>query len=305
MSRPKSATGRLEAAQAALEETTRKLGELKARRNECLLKDKDAEAAKLGAEIEALQHSARVHEDKIVLLKTATEQEAVERRAKENEQQNRRIDALFDHRDEDIAKLAALEEQRATIWRRVQDTNRKIVAAHSWELADLSACMLTPSSVNAALSHEAYRLSYVPRRYGGFDGPNAGQMLPGGACPRPLENMDLPERTLPMVDVFAAASEHGKARLRGEFRVADSARASAQAAAVTNGGDAPVANGQGERPPRTAAEQERDVALQELLRLGEDISPQGELRYKAQLEKVRQFEDAVAAEQGVGAQSNA
>jgi hypothetical protein len=70
----------------------------------------------------------------------------------------------------------------------------------------------------------------------------------------------------------------------------------------------PATNGQGEArlatpsPQRTEAQRRRDLALQELHRLSEDISPQGDLRYKAQLEKVRLIEQEVAAEQGVETQ---
>jgi hypothetical protein len=312
----RTATTRLGAAEVALEQANARLVELRERRIQLLLQDKDAEAAQIAGEIQEHERLARGHEDKIALLKTQAAQEAVERRAKENEAQNKRIDALFNSRDEDIAKLAALEEQRVTVWRRVLDTNRKIVAAHNWTSADLSAVVLVPALVNATLAHESFRLSYTPRLLGGQqEAPDAGLSLPGSKSPR-VEWELQPERILPMADVFAAASEHGKARLRGKSGTVvnnvpivngapQQGVADALPGEATNGGDAPAANVQGESPLRTAAEARLGLELRELNRLSNDTSPAGQIAYDAKLEKVRQAQDAVAAEQGIGVQGHA
>jgi hypothetical protein len=314
VSRSKSATGRLEAAEAAIQEGNRRLAELSQRRNECLLRDRDSEAAALALEIQEAQRLVQGHTDKVALLRAEAEREANEKRIRENEAQNKRIDALFDLRDEDIAKLAALEEQRATLWRRVLDANRRIVAAHSWSAADLSACMLIPLAVGSALSFESYRQSYTPRKFGGqVEASGAGQSLPGSRVPR-VEWREQPSLIRPMKDVFRDAGEHGKRRLRGQGSAAaplegvqhqpaaDSARARVQAAAVTNGGDAPVTNGHGERPPHTTAQEWLVLLWQEQEKLAKDTSPQGDLAYKAHMEKVTQAQDAVDAEKRVAQQ---
>ena len=292
---------RVEAAQAALEETTRKLAELNQQRNKLLLEDNDSEAAKLGAEIEALQHTARVHEDKIILLKAAAEQDANEKRLREREAQNKRIDALFDLRGEDIAKLAALEKQRVTVWRRVLDTNRRIVAAHDWTPSDLSACLLGPSAVNGALAHESWRVSYTPLHYGGApEAPDAGQALPGARVPR-HDWRDLPERILPMKDAFAAAGEYGKQALRGKRPTAP---VDVPVLVTATNGDAgagatPVTNG-GEPAQRSEAEQRKIALEKQMEELAKD--PAREAEYNDVVRALEQVHAVLAAEQRVETQ---
>jgi hypothetical protein len=301
---------RVEAAQAALEETTRKLAELNQQRNKLLLEDNDSEAAKLGAEIEALQHTARVHEDKIVLLKAAAEQEAHEKRLREREAQNKRIDLLFDHRSEIAKKLAGCKKQETALWRQLLALTRQIVAAHNWTPSDLSACLLGPSAVNGALAHESYRVSYTPRLLGGqVEAPDAGLSLPDSRVPR-HELRDLPERILPMADAFHEAGEDGKARLRGKSgttvngapiangvpqqAVAVPLDSNGEAASAPNGGDAPVARGQqGESPPRTVADRKLGALLRKLAELEAEL-PKDPTR-KAEYDDVVA---AIAAEQG-------
>jgi len=83
MATPRSATKRLELAQAAIEEATRKLAELNAQRNQCLLKDSNTEAIRLQIQIDALNQEIRAHRDKIELLKAEAEREVNEKRARE------------------------------------------------------------------------------------------------------------------------------------------------------------------------------------------------------------------------------
>jgi hypothetical protein len=313
---------RADAAASAAAETNARLAVLREQRNKLLLEDNDSEASKLAVEIAEQERLALGYVDKERLLREQDEREAHEKRLRENEAKNKRIDALFDLRGEDIAKLAALEQQRVKLWRAVLSTNRKIVAAHSWSAADLSACLLAPLASNTALAHESYRISYTARRYGGHvEAPDAGHSLPGSRCPR-VEWAEDPERIRPLKDVFAEAAEFGKARLRGkdgtavngapivngvpQQAIADSLRpgGGVQAAAATNGDDAPAANGQDESLPRTEAERQLGIALKELNKAAEDNSPEGEARYKAKLEEVTQLQDAVAAGQKVGAQQN-
>ena len=300
---------RAEAAAAALAEVTRQLSELRTRRDSALLADDDTTAIALGIELDGLSQKGRALEDKIVLLKAAAEQEANEKRLREREAQNKRIDALFDLRGEDIAKLAALEKQRVTVWRRVLDTNRKIAAAHSWTPSDLSACLLGPSAVNGALAHESWRVSYTPLHYGGApEAPDAGQALPGARVPR-HDWRDLPERILPMKDAFAAAGEYGKQALRGKrptapvdvpvLVTATNGDAGAGAAPVTNGGDTPVTNG-GEPAQRSEAEQRKIALEKQMEELAKD--PAREAEYNDVVRALEQVHAVLAAGQRVETQ---
>jgi hypothetical protein len=102
----RTATNRLEAAQAAIEETNRKLAELTERRNAALLRDADAEAIRLGTEIDTLHQAAKTHEDKIRLLRAAAAEEERERKVKEREGLIKRIEAKFAERDVHSQRLA-------------------------------------------------------------------------------------------------------------------------------------------------------------------------------------------------------
>jgi hypothetical protein len=302
---------RAEAAAAALAETNARLAVLREQRDKLLLEDNDTEAAKLVVEIAEAERLALGYVDKERLLREQDAREANEKRLRELEAQHKRIDALFDLRGEDVAKLAALEKQRAKLWKALLATNRKIVAAHSWSAADLSACLLSPLAFNSALAHESFRLSYVPRLLGGqLEAADAGLALPGSRCPR-VEWQLQPERISPLQDVFAAAGSYGKQALRGTRPIdvpvsvpATNGDAGAGAAPITNGGDTPVTNRDGTPLELTDAERQLSIALQELNQAAEDNSPEGELRYKAKLERVTQLQDAVAAGQRVGAQQH-
>jgi hypothetical protein len=321
-SAPPSATDRLAAAEAAIQEGNARLAELSQRRNEALLRDRDSEAAALALEIQESQRLVQGHSDKVGLLRAEVEREANEKRVRESEVQNKQIDALFDSRDEDIAKLAALEKQRVTVWRRVLATNRKIAAAHSWEPADLSACMLTPLAFNTGLAHESYRLSHTPQLLGGQqESADAGLSLPGSKSPR-VEWALQPERIYPLVDVFHEAGEFGKRRLRGKGVVVEAVQEQAavvaspgqhdfahavrevdlgEGAPARNGGDAPVANGQGESPPRTEAGRRLGELTRRQQQMVEDGTADG-LEYKALIDQIAAADAAFRAEQQVGAQ---
>jgi hypothetical protein len=106
LARSKTATGRLEAATTALAEAQRQISELIEKRNAALLKDDDATAIKLGAEIDTLHQAAKAHEDKIRLLRAVAEQEATGRRVREREGQIKRIETKLAARDQAANELS-------------------------------------------------------------------------------------------------------------------------------------------------------------------------------------------------------
>jgi hypothetical protein len=286
---------RAEAAAAALAETNSRLVVLREQRNKLLLEDNDTEAAKLAVEIGEQERLAVGFADKERLLREQDAREAHEKRLRENEAKNKRIDALFDLRDEDVAKLAALEKQRVTVWRRVLNTNRKIVAAHSWTTSDLSACLLAPLAFNTALAHESFRLSHTPLRYGGeVEAPDAGQSLPGSRVPR-HDWRDQPERIPPMKDAFAAAGEYGKQALRDKRPTAP---VDVPVLVTATNGDAgagatPVTNG-GEPAQRSEAEQRKIALEKQMEELAKD--PAREAEYNDVVRALEQVHAVLTAE---------
>jgi hypothetical protein len=294
MAAPRSATKRLELAEAAIRAGNNRLAELVQRRNQCLLKDNDAEAIQLQAQIDTLNLELRAHRDKAELLAESVREEERTRKVQEHEGLITRIERKLAARDAAGRELADAIAAADRAYRRLIDIGVEVTAAWSWPPSDLQACLLSHSAITHVLTHELYRVGGRPMLGGGqVEKPHAGIHFPGAKCPR-HELVHLQEKIVPLTSVLQEATAHASNILRGK-------KPSAQ---VDMPAPTSAVNG-GESLPRTAAEQQRDVALQELRRLSEDVSPQGELRYKAQLEKVRQFEDTVAAEQRIGAQGNA
>jgi hypothetical protein len=284
---PPSATGRIDAAQAALGEANRELAELTEKRNAALLKDDNAAAIELGVGIANLKLAARAHEDKIALLREQAAREEQARREKERETQIGKIEATIEQRDKAMDEVATAIKQLATASERAIKLSREVVAAWTWHAHDLPAALLTPPSIITSISHESYRLSYHPRRYGGMDtDPLAGSMLPGSRCPR-LENMELPERTRPLVDVVRDASEFAKRFLR-------TGKGSATVEA-TETNVSVATNGQGEPLPRTEAEQKLGALLRRQHELSEDVSPQGEQEYRRIVSEIARVQDEITA----------
>ena len=274
MATPRSATKRLELAQAAIDEATRKLGELNAQRNQCLLKDSNAEAIRLQIQIDALNQEVRAHRDKIELLKAEVEREANEKRVREREGQIKAIESKIAERDKAMEEVATAIKQLAVASERAITVSREIVGAWVWAPHDLPAALLTPPSILTAISHESFRCSYHPRRYGGMDtDPLAGHMLPGSRCPR-LEWMEQPERTRPMVDVVRDASEFAKTFMRtgkGSATVE-----TVQPQAVVDLGDLGRPTNGGDASPRSDAEQQLASLLRRQNELSEDVSREAE-----------------------------
>jgi hypothetical protein len=293
-----SASERLASAQAAVEESIDKLCRLNARRNEYLLKDNDAEAAKLAAEIQELQQLADGHRDKVALLKQAAAEEERARRAKEQAALVGRIEAKLELRDKAMDEVAAAVKQLTVASDKAIKLGREIVAAWSWQPHDLSVALLTPPSVLTAISHESYRVSYHPRRFGGMDtDPLAGHMLPGSRCPR-LEWMENPARTRPMVDVVRDASEFARQFLR-------TGKGSATAGTVQHqpiADDAPAPTNGGEAPQRTDAEVRLAFLLKKQSELAED--PAREAEYHDVVAAIARAQEEVAGEQRIGAQGH-
>jgi hypothetical protein len=288
------ASSRIEAVQSELERANRELAELTEKRNAALLRDDNAAAIELGVKIANLKLSARAHEDKIGLLREVAAREEQARREKEREVQIGKIEAEIKLRDKDMEQVAAALKQLAAASERVHERNRKIVAAWTWQPHDLAPALLSPPSIMTAISHETYRLSYHPRRYGGMDtDPLAGIMLPGSKSIR-LEWVEQPERTRPLLDVVRDASEFAKQFLR----TGKSSSAVEVVAAL-----APVMNGS-EPVQRSEAEQRLGALLKQQAELAEDVTPAGETEYQRVVSKIAKVQAVIMAEQAIGAQGH-
>jgi hypothetical protein len=284
--RSKTATGRLEAAQAALADATRQIGELGEKRNAALLKDADADAAKFAGEIENLQRLAHGYQDKIALLQEAAAEEERARKVKEHAALIGRIEAKIEQRNKAMEEVATAIKQLATASEQAIRLGREVIAAWNWPAHDLAPALLTPPSILNAIAHESFRCSYHPRRYGGMDtDPLAGLMLPGSKSPR-IETMEAPEHTRPLIDAVREASEFAKRFLRsGKSSAVEPAAVPAPAPVSANGGTL---------PSRSAAEERLAALLKRQAVLAEDVSAD-EREYQGVVAQIAQAQAEIDA----------
>ena len=216
MPRRKNGAAALEDTRGLLAETKRQIEDLRRRRaDELRGVANEAELDKLDAEIKRLETLASRHNERSALLEAAAVQAETERRVREKEGLIRRIEKKA--RDE---RQVAAEEIRDGIaradagLRKLLELSRDVQAAWPWQAHELAPCLLSPSAILAAISHELYRQGARPRLFGGMDTKfDDGINFPGGKSPR-LELAGLPDRIQPLDVVMAEAGELASKILR-------------------------------------------------------------------------------------------
>jgi hypothetical protein len=293
MPRPKSATTRLEQAQADHASAISKLNELETARATALLADDGTKAAHLDGEIEQQRRLVRRFNDTINLLQSAAAEEERQRKVKERQGLIDRIEVKLQLRDRAGAELAEAVAKADAAFRRMIDIGVEVQAAWPWQPSDLPACLLSHGAISAALTHEMYRVGGRPMMGGGqVEKPHAGIHFPGSKCPR-FELIHTQDKITPFVDVLKQATTHAGSILRGK-----------PIAAPIDVSVPVTTNGQGEAPQRTEAQIRLASLLKKQAELAENVTPAGEAAYRAQMELIRQAQDEVTAEQQLGA-SNA
>jgi hypothetical protein len=290
LARSKTPTGRLEQATADHASATAKLNELETARATALLADDDTKAARLDGEIEQQRRLMRGFGDKINLLQEAAAEEERQRKVKERQGLIDRIEVKLQLRDRAGAELAEAVAKADAAFRKMIDIGLEIQAAWNWQAHDLPACLLSHAAITHALTAELYRVGGRPMMGGGqVEKPHAGIHFPGAKCPR-FELVHMQDKITPFADVLKQATAHASNILRGK-----------PIAAPIDVSVPVTTNGQGEAPQRTDAEARLASLLKRQAELAEDLSPAGEVAYRAQMEFVRQAQDEVTAEQQLGA----
>jgi hypothetical protein len=286
-----SATDRLEAATGALADVNRRISEAVEKRNQCLLKDDDQEAIRLGAEIDALHQAAKAHEDKIRLLRAAAEQEAAERRAREREGLIVRIEDKLAARDAVGRELQDAVAAADKAFRKLIDIGAEVTAVWPWPASDIPAILLSSAAIAHALSAELYRIGGRPRMGGGQiepHGVHAGVDFPGAKVPR-FELTHLPEKIVPFTAVLREATAHASNIMRGKRPSVEDASMSTPASSV---------NGMS----LTTAQERLAGLLKRQAELAED--PARESEYFDAVAAVAVAQAELDAEQRVGAQQH-
>jgi hypothetical protein len=285
---PSSATDRLAAAQAALEEANRKLAELNEQRNAALLKDDDQEAIRLGSEIDALQQAAKAHEDKVRLLREAVAEEERERRVRERKGLIKRIQDKLDRRLALARRYEVLEQERGRLWAELHEVAAGITAAWPGGGTVPAGCLLDKTSLRVQWETEAARLNSNPDRLGGMGllHPDRPATIPGARA-GDLRLIWQPERLQSFVDAVAQANAFLLSTLDD----------SAPTIPTVNGANALAVDA----APRSEAEQELAGLLKRQAELAED--PSRESEYHDVVRKIVEAQAALTTEQQVGRQN--
>jgi hypothetical protein len=302
MARKKNGAAALEDTQQLLADTNRQIEEQRRCRSDELSGAADESALDtFDAEIKRLEILAGRHNERIALLESAAAEAERERRVKEKEGLIKRIEK----KAHDERRAAALEISEGIAradagLRKLLAIARDTQAAWPWQSHELQPCMLTPSAILAAITHELYRVGARPRLFGGMDTKfDAGINFPGGK-PTRLELAGLPERIPKLVDVMAEANELMSRVMRGKATAPPAPPATMPADEPSPGpSPAPSATGataEAEPRERTTAELELDKLLQRQMKLSQDMSPAGETAYRAVVDEIARVSQQIESE---------
>jgi hypothetical protein len=285
MGRRKAAGTRLEQAKAAHAEAKLKIGELEAARNDALLADRDDDAARLDAELETLQRLLRGYRDKIGLLEFEAEREEAADRVRHHEAHIQQVEKLGDNLIAAGVKLAEATAVIVVAYRAAIAAAERRAAAWPWAPQDQSAAMLTAQSIHDALAHEFFRTSRVPF-LGGKPGEKIVPSLPGAACSRMTDWLNLPERETPLVDAFKESAAYASRRMR------ETAAQPMPLAANGKGATPPPAPAAIEAPPVPPLAEPGELSglLARQAELANDITPEGEKAYQKIVARIAQLQ---------------
>src|SRR5262249_39389796 len=141
MGRRKAAASRLDQAKADHAEAEQKIAELEVKRNDALLADRDEDAVRLDAKLDALRRMAKGYADKIVLLEAEAQREEAADRIKRHEAHIRQVEKLGDNQIAAIAKVAEATATLVGAYREAIVAAERRAAAWPWAPQDFEAAM--------------------------------------------------------------------------------------------------------------------------------------------------------------------
>jgi hypothetical protein len=214
MPRKPTTEARLKDAREAAVEATASIRFLEAKRAEALLRDDDDGATKVLAEIERLRLFVRNTEEKAALLQGELNKETALRHAKEKEGLIGRIETKLTSREAMAEELTKLIGRSNQIMLELFATGLAVDAAWGWAGGDRHAILLLPEELVAALQHELFRQTAIPRMGGGQrEAPHAGWKFPG-AKPARLDLTHLPQKNPSLLETIRSANSYASDVMR-------------------------------------------------------------------------------------------
>jgi hypothetical protein len=275
--------------QAALAATTEQIASAAKARDGALLAGDEAAVDLLDGELAKLRTAAGRYGERINLLAAQEAERENERRVKEKSALIARVEKKFKERDELVAALASMVPAFNKWFKAVITKSREIDAAWNWRPGDRVALMLPRECTPTALAHELFRISHVFTPGGGLNNQDSGLRLPGSKAPN-LNVIDQPEKVVPMLKAYEAASKYGSDIMRG--RVAPTP--------VTNGSVLTPMPASNDAAPRSPAQIELAKLLerQSVLAALSSPTPEQDREYGEVVAEVAKAASAVEAEQG-------
>jgi hypothetical protein len=215
MPRKPNTEARLSDAREAAAEATAKIKALESKRAERLLLDEDQAAATILAEIEKLRLFVRGTTDKIGLLEAELQKETAERHARFNAGVVGRVETKLAAREATAEQFVEAVGHLNRLGMELLEQSRAIDAGWNWSNSDRYGLSLLRDGLLAAMAHEFYRQSAVPKFGGGQnEGPLAGWALPGSRAPR-LDLVHRPKEIPSLVEVMRNASSFASDVMHG------------------------------------------------------------------------------------------
>jgi hypothetical protein len=294
MARRKNGAGALEDTKQLLADTDRQIEDGRRRRADELRGAADESTLdRLDVEIRRLETLAGRHQERIALLEKAAGEAEKERRVREKASLIQRVEkkvcderqaAAIEIRD-GIAKADAGLRKLIAIARDAQ-------AAWPWQGHELAPCLLSPSAIVTAVTHELYKQGARPRLFGGLDTKfDAGIHFPGGKSPR-LELAGIPDRIPSLVDVIAEASALASNIMRGKAAAPPATPMAAPADPPSPSTDSTAAEAE---PQRTVEQHTYAELLRRADEFAADITEEGEKKYLAIMAQIPAAEAAAKA----------
>jgi hypothetical protein len=209
-----TAAERLEGARTAHAETSSRVKELEAARTAALMADNDRKVDRLDSELGRLRKAARVHAEKIGLLKDQVARERREERDRETEAKIKEIEGKFLAREAIGSEISDLIVRLNKRFLELQALNRDIDASWQWNGADRHGLLLPREEIVAAIQYEIFRSTCVPKKLGGQTEALDVGVFPGSKPPR-LELMQLPQAVTPLTTVLTQTSAFASDVMRG------------------------------------------------------------------------------------------
>jgi hypothetical protein len=284
VARKKNGVAALDDTRQLLADTTAQIEDLRRRRAEELRGNADeSELDRLDGEIKRLEVIASRHRERIALLEGEAREAEAERRTKEKATLIDRLEKMLGDR-----RAAALEISEGIAkadagLRRLINLARDVQAAWPWSGYDLQPCLLAPSAIVTAVTHELYRIGARPLLGGGMDKFGAGINFPGGK-PQRIERAGMPDSIPPLAKVVDQASELASQILRGRSPIA---------------GATVVLVSEADRQA-TPAQIQMAQLIKRQNKLANDVSPAGEVAYQACVAEISRVAALLEAEKQGG-----